>query len=199
MLNINKIVGIIKNSQYRSEADFSQKVGISYQGWLAIKKRGKTTNRRAIKIAKTLEIDVKEILDEAYYTLYKDELSNETNTGFSSRLRELIEYIGIGVNEFGRETGIPASSISTILSRDNAHIHFIYKIAQRYRWLNIRWLITGEGEIKTESVSIAADDTSDYHVQRLEHLEEKIKTHNIIGQKLQKEIEILSEELKKTK
>lgn len=70
MLNINAIMTLLKNTQYRYEKDFAEKIGLSYQGWTAIKKRGKTTNSRAKEIARALGVDVKEILTPAYYKAY---------------------------------------------------------------------------------------------------------------------------------
>lgn len=84
-----------------------------------------------------------------------------------------------------RDTEVPISSFSTVLIRGTAHINFLYAIAKKYSWLNMRWLITGEGKMieqGKEEISITQKEQ-----EKIKHLEKEL------GQIIDSQAKILTE------
>jgi transcriptional regulator with XRE-family HTH domain len=198
MLEISKIKKLIDNSQIRFEKDFAEMIGLSEQGWFIIKKKATTTNARAKKIAKILNVDVKEILTEKYYEqnwyLFESKIRR---SGISNRIKELMEYLNLGITDFSRETYIPKSTISTVLKRDSANIEFILQISMRYKWLNVRWLVTGEGTIRTEMNYQEPED--DYFTQKITQVQEELVKHERNLDFAKKQIDLILRERKNQK
>lgn len=75
------------------------------------------------------------------------------------RLQQVIEHEGLNVASFAKKIGVGDQTIRGIViqKRNNPGYELIYKISQTFDWLNIEWLITGEGDMikspKDESVS----------------------------------------------
>ena len=65
------------------------------------------------------------------------------------RLQQVIEHEGLNVASFAKKIGVGDQTIRGIViqKRNNPGYELIYKISQAFDWLNIEWLITGEGEM----------------------------------------------------
>lgn len=65
------------------------------------------------------------------------------------RLQQVIEHEGLTVASFAKKIGVGDQTIRGIViqKRNNPGYELIYKISQAFDWLNIEWLITGEGEM----------------------------------------------------
>jgi transcriptional regulator with XRE-family HTH domain len=187
MLNISKIKELLSVSKIRTEKDFTELCGFSVQAWQVIKKTGRCTKDNAQKISKVLGVEIQEILEEEYYYRNKRLFEEKGKFGISERIKELIEELGINLSELSKETGIPRPTISTVLTRDSANIDFLYSIAIRYKWLNIRWLLTGEGSIR-EPGTMAAEDRAEYESRKLTIIKEK-------QENLKTQMDILAKEL----
>lgn len=148
MIKTKKLKQLIKNSEYKTQKNFSEALGMSYQGFNTILVKGKTSKSTIQKICKALGFKPVDILENSYYELHKNNLTS--TAGISNRLKELINYLGIGVNEFSKQIGISPSTTSTILRTGSCNIHYIQALCNKIEWLNIRWLLTGEGEIIQE-------------------------------------------------
>lgn len=184
MLQVSKIIELIKRSEIRFENDFAIKLGISANGWQAIKKKGTTSRSRACKIAEILGVEVKEILTEEYYNVYKDELRSELTRDFSERLKQLIHYTGLSLREFAKKTEIPYSTIGTALARNSVNLQFLYQVSITFKWLNVRWIITGE-ETMFSSESSGTKDT------RIEIIEKQLKKQLFDLEQIQSDVENL--------
>lgn len=69
------------------------------------------------------------------------------------RLQQVIEHEGLTVASFAKRIGVGDQTIRGIViqKRNNPGYELIYKISQAFDWLNIEWLITGEGEMTKSS------------------------------------------------
>lgn len=69
------------------------------------------------------------------------------------RLQQVIEHEGLNVASFAKKIGVGDQTIRGIViqKRNNPGYELIYKISQAFDWLNIEWLITGEGEMTKSS------------------------------------------------
>ena len=69
------------------------------------------------------------------------------------RLQLVIEHEGLTVASFAKKIGVGDQTIRGIViqKRNNPGYELIYKISQAFDWLNIEWLITGEGEMTKSS------------------------------------------------
>lgn len=69
------------------------------------------------------------------------------------RLQQVIEHEGLTVASFAKKIGVGDQTIRGIViqKRNNPGYELIYKISQAFDWLNIVWLITGEGEMTKSS------------------------------------------------
>lgn len=186
MLNVNNIIELLKRSEIRFENDFAKKIGLSANGWQAIKKKGSTSRATACKIAEVLGVDIQEILTEGYYNVYKEELRSELTRDFSERLRELINYTGLSLRNFASKTQIPYSTIGTALGRNSVNLQFLYQISKAFPWLNIRWMITGE-----ESMFVS--EGKDRKDNRIDMIELQIEKQMNILEQLQKELKNIKE------
>lgn len=65
----------------------------------------------------------------------------------------MIEHEGLTVASFAKKIGVGDQTIRGIViqKRNNPGYELIYKISQAFDWLNIEWLITGEGEMTKSS------------------------------------------------
>lgn len=70
-----------------------------------------------------------------------------------NRLQQVIEHEGLTVASFAKKIGVGDQTIRGIViqKRNNPGYELIYKISQAFDWLNIEWLITGEGEMTKSS------------------------------------------------
>lgn len=65
------------------------------------------------------------------------------------RINQIIEREGLSVASFARRIGAGDQTVRGIVAqrRNKPGYDLILKIAQTFEWLNINWLITGEGEM----------------------------------------------------
>ena len=77
------------------------------------------------------------------------------------RLLTFLKKENISATNLADEIGVQRSSISHILSgRNNPSYDFIFKMINRYEYMNAEWLITGKGNMyKTEQQKI--DENAD--------------------------------------
>lgn len=77
------------------------------------------------------------------------------------RLLTFLKKENISATNLADEIGVQRSSISHILSgRNNPSYDFIFKMINRYEYMNAEWLITGKGNMyKTEQKKI--DENAD--------------------------------------
>lgn len=76
----------------------------------------------------------------------------EVSGNLGERLRELINHLEISVAKFSKEIGVPQPTITSYLndSREPG-ISFLLKIKNRYKNVNLNWIITGEGTMEKDS------------------------------------------------
>jgi transcriptional regulator with XRE-family HTH domain len=68
------------------------------------------------------------------------------------RIAQIMEHEGMNAMLFAKETGIQQASISHILNgRNNPSLEIIKRIHQRFSYINLEWLLYGEGEMITSS------------------------------------------------
>ncbi|MBI4648650.1 MAG: helix-turn-helix transcriptional regulator [Bacteroidia bacterium] len=64
------------------------------------------------------------------------------------RIKKIIRDESISFSKFADEIGVLRSSVSHILTgRNNPSLEFVQKVLNRYRNINIEWLIYGKGEM----------------------------------------------------
>lgn len=185
MLNINKILELIQAAGYKFEKDFAHELGISQNGWLFIKKRKSTAWGRANQIAQKLGVEVKDIMDANTYEVNKyNIITTKNEIGLKGRLMQMMESMRFNTSDMARDIGVSVQTLSSIISRDSCHIDILQKIALRYRWLDMRWLITGEGEMRgsAELNIVAEKEESTYNRIERKLLEQKKENENIMKQ-----------------
>lgn len=71
------------------------------------------------------------------------------------RINQIIENQGLNISSFARRIGVGDQTVRAVVAqrRNKPGYDFILKIAQAYKWLNVEWLITGEGEMKMPTES----------------------------------------------
>lgn len=100
---------------------------------------------------------------------------------FFKRLDTFMKYSNLNDNRITVETGIANGLIGKARKRGSLSQESISKILYRYRNLNARWLLTGEGEM--------------LQAQSLEHCDEIIKFYkNLLAEK-EERIEQISREI----
>lgn len=82
----------------------------------------------------------------------------------NQRIEELIKYLDLNPNSFSKSIGLTGNStISRIVKgKTMPSYETLLLICDTYDWLNIRWLMTGEGEMirsdqKDESIDVLKD------------------------------------------
>ena len=76
----------------------------------------------------------------------------EASSNLGERLRQLINHLELSVAKFSKEIGVPQPTITSYLndSREPG-ISFLMKIKNRYKDVNLNWIITGEGSMERDS------------------------------------------------
>ncbi len=73
------------------------------------------------------------------------------NFEINDRILQLIENLHITKNRFSNEIGISSSRMGNITAkRNNPDAEMLVLIAQRYRNINLQWLLLGEGPMFTD-------------------------------------------------
>ncbi len=81
----------------------------------------------------------------------------------NERIRQLMEYDGLTAVQFSKKVNINTSAISHLLNgRNNPSFENIQKIIAAYPNLNVKWFMTGQGDIFTESESSDWKESSEY-------------------------------------
>ena len=98
-----------------------------------------------------------------------------TLEAIGERLRQYLNAGKIGVNELGRMTKSSGAQISNIINGKNYGIKKFIVLGEACPDLNLTWLLTGEGEMRSsttnteaESVPISVFSEQQAHIQKLE-------------------------------
>ena len=68
--------------------------------------------------------------------------------GFPARLQQFLKAYGLTSSELAQKLGVQKSSISHLLSgRNKPSFDFLSKFARTFPEINLRWLLTGEGDM----------------------------------------------------
>lgn len=103
----------------------------------------------------------------------------------NNRVFELINNLDLSQTKFAENIGVNRQTINNIVSeRNDVSGKVIQAIAQRYKNLNLRWLIKGEGEMFiSDSASAVQEDEAEYQtntkyqksLEKINELYEKIE------------------------
>jgi len=67
-----------------------------------------------------------------------------------TRIKKLLEHYHLSAGDFAKKIGVQKSSISHLLSgRNKPSFAFMNKLSLNFPEVNLRWLITGEGNMLT--------------------------------------------------
>lgn len=70
----------------------------------------------------------------------------------NTRLKELIEKTGYSMVDFSKKIDVSRQTLYYMLAKDaKPGYEVIHGIASNFPWLNLRWLITGEGTMELET------------------------------------------------
>lgn len=94
------------------------------------------------------------------------------------RIKQLIEDQNMTIASFARKIGVGDQTVRGIVvqKRNKPGYDVILKIVQTFEWLNVEWLITGEGEMRKAEIKQQTyeKDTSNVNMGMfLEYLKEK--------------------------
>lgn len=94
------------------------------------------------------------------------------------RINQIIEQEGFTIASFARKIGVGDQTVRGVViqRRNKPGYDFILKIAQTFEWLNIDWLITGQGDMKVtgQPVSVSPTGTPSGSLSEIvEYLREK--------------------------
>jgi transcriptional regulator with XRE-family HTH domain len=100
----------------------------------------------------------------------------------SIRLKKLIKALNLNQSSFARSLGMTQPNISRMVSgSSNISVEVLNRIKDRYRQVNLHWLLAGEGEMFFEEpsspllqVKESPEDTVVKGKGRLEELEERV-------------------------
>lgn len=79
------------------------------------------------------------------------------------RIKELMEYEQLTAAAFAESIGVAQATISHTLGDRNKYpsTDFIMRLHERYKYINLNWLLTGNGEMLSDSNNLSSPD-SDY-------------------------------------
>ena len=106
----------------------------------------------------------------------------------SIRLKKLIKALNLNQSSFARSLGMTQPNISRIVAgSSNISVEVLNRIKDRYRQVNLHWLLAGEGEMffeETNPVLTQAHELpGDVAVKgkgRLEELEERLERLEVV-------------------
>lgn len=88
------------------------------------------------------------------------------------RVKYLIEYFDMSKSDFASKMNITPQALSNVLSgENNPGFNFIYNLAIAFPNINMRWLITGEGEIFSNFKNLVEEPVIEY-----ENIYDKLKS-----------------------
>lgn len=100
------------------------------------------------------------------------------------RLNELIKHEGLNIASFAEKIGCKDNTIRQIVAnrRNNPSTQVLTNIAYAFPWLDLRWLLTGEGTIvyQTKEVEFIVSELMNY-------MREKDKKIEILIAQLEKQ------------
>ncbi|MEM9546033.1 MAG: helix-turn-helix transcriptional regulator [Bacteroidota bacterium] len=90
----------------------------------------------------------------------------------NQRIGELIKHLGLNANSFSKAIGLSSNStISRIIKGDTMPSYeTLSLICKKYEWVNISWLMFGQGEMNKDSII-----TQDEHDKEIEQLNKRIE------------------------
>ena len=78
---------------------------------------------------------------------------------FSIRLKQIMEFYGLSASALSEAIGVQRSSISHIISgRNKPSLDFVMKILNRFKEVDLYWLLNGEGSFPSERVKPTTPD-----------------------------------------
>jgi transcriptional regulator with XRE-family HTH domain len=91
---------------------------------------------------------------------------------FSTRLRELLEYLNITPVGLAEKMGVQRTSFNHLLSgRNKPGFEFLYRLQSCYPSINLNWLISGSGPITgSDELKISHDEKYESESQSGIHL-----------------------------
>lgn len=107
----------------------------------------------------------------------------------SIRLKKLIKALNLNQSSFARSLGMTQPNISRMVAgSSNISVEVLNRIKNRYRQVNLHWLLAGEGEMFFEEtpplfqVKESPGDTVVKGKGRLEELEERMeRLEEVVG------------------
>jgi len=77
---------------------------------------------------------------------------------FSGRLERVLQHYQMTSSELAQKLGVQKSSISHLLSgRNKPSYDFLSKFTLQFPEINLRWLLTGQGEMLSPTLSASKD------------------------------------------
>lgn len=118
----------------------------------------------------------------------------------SERIKRFLNEAGLKISDLSREIGVSHQTISYSLRENgNPSCEFIARLTEKYKNLNTRWLLNGEGAMFIDRAP-EHETCPSYNNQRIKDLEEKVELlKSVIDDKneiikfLQFQIKVLTE------
>ena len=107
------------------------------------------------------------------------------------RLISFLEYKGISKSEFGRIIGVSSAFVTSM--RKSVQPDKVESIAFNFPELNIKWLMTGEGEMLKQTGNTEVSESK----EELSSLKQTIQTQSVAISALNKAVELQESELKR--
>lgn len=86
----------------------------------------------------------------------------------NQRFAEFVEYTKLGNKEFAESINAQPNEVTNWKAETKIPLYRLETILNKYKNLNARWLITGEGKMLNEENSQIEDPTSPYNIKNTE-------------------------------
>lgn len=95
----------------------------------------------------------------------------------NQRIEEVMNYLGLNPNSFSKSIGLTGNStISRIIKgQTTPSYETLTMIYTKYDWIDVRWLMTGEGEM-IRSDQVQKDESVDVLKGKIEYQQDLIRT-----------------------
>ena len=112
----------------------------------------------------------------------------------SVRLKKLIKALNLNQSEFAKRLGMTQPNISRMVNgSSNISIEVLNRITERYRQINLHWLLTGKGDMFFAGPDYKEPQMRDVQVAegkgKLEELEERVGRLEDMVKELMKKLE----------
>lgn len=112
----------------------------------------------------------------------------------SIRLKKLIKALNLNQSAFAKSLEMTQPNINRMISgRNNISIELLNRITDKYKRVNLHWLLTGDGEMFFGEVKNISSQENDIHTVkgkgRLEELEERLDRLEEVVKRLAKGFE----------